>query len=109
MLPKKQRIPRKHFSLLKQAKASSNEMFLVRFAPSFSEGSRFCFSAGKKIAKKAVLRNRMRRVGYRIIAGLIPSIRRGFLIHVSFRAVPINEEDAKQSLSQVLKKSGLIK
>ena len=47
----------------------------------YSEGknSKFSFSISKKVEKSAVLRNKMRRIGYKVIENELNSIKKGFL------------------------------
>ena len=73
MLPKNRRIQRKDFSfILKNGKRYNSPHLLVYVVKlnysDTSTKSRFSFSVSKKVSKKAVDRNRLRRRGYSIIA-----------------------------------------
>ena len=93
--------------MLKGAKFK-NDLFLLKFAPTKSQ-SRFCFSVSKKIAKNAVVRNRLRRAGYRLLQKHLPKIKPNTLTLFSFKTVPKNDEEIIKSLESILKESKLIK
>jgi len=69
----------------------------IRVARSYSgvkqintKESRFSFVIPKKAVKKAVSRNKLRRVGYGIIQKNLPNIKRGYLIGFFFKKNVIN-------------------
>ena len=99
------------FPLLDGAKTFKNNLFLLRFAtqnkPNVS--SRFCFSVSKKVAKQAVVRNRMRRTGYQLLEKYIPEIKPNILAVFSFKTIPQNNEKIAENLESVLKESNLLK
>jgi ribonuclease P protein component len=121
MFPKSKRIPRKMFPLLSNgAKTFKNNLFLLRFvsqsvqSSEFSHldknySSRFCFSVSKKVAKNAVMRNKMRRAGYRLLEKYFFEIRPKIIASFSFRKIPKNDEEIVRNLESVLKESKLIK
>lgn len=108
MLPKKQRIPRDLFPLLIKGKIFKNKLFLLRVVSYQGVGSRFCFSVSKKVAKSAVVRNRWRRAGYRLIKPFIPKIKPNLLITLSFLTIPKDIEDVGINIGNILKESKLI-
>lgn len=65
MLPKQNRLPKSRVQyILKKGSALFNKNFTVKFLPSENpetEESRFCVIVSKKIAAKAVPRNKLRR------------------------------------------------
>jgi ribonuclease P protein component len=95
--------------LLNGAKVFKNNLFLLRFVRGDASGSRFCFSVSKKVAKSAVVRNRMRRTGYRLLKKYVPDIKPNILAIFSFRTVPKNDEDFIKNLDLVLNESELVK
>ena len=95
--------------LLNGAEIYRNNLFLLRFVPNQEKISRFCFSISKKVAKNAVVRNKMRRAGYRLLKKYLPEIKPGLLINFSFKALPRNSEEIIKNLESILKKSKLIK
>jgi len=101
------------FPLLQNgAKTFKNKLFLLRFVvknePKNKE-SRFCFSVSKKIAKMAVLRNKLRRTGYQSLKEHLLKIKPEILAIFSFKEVPKNKEEIDQNLESILKESKLIK
>lgn len=101
------------FPLFKNgAKFVKSGIFLLRFVsgPSQNSGeSRFCFSVSKKIAKNAVLRNKLRRTGYNLIKKYITKIKPNNLIVFSFQKLPKTESEVAEDIESVLKSSKLIK
>ena len=92
------------------AKVFKNNLFLLRFVPNNEQkNSRFCFSVSKKVAKSAVVRNRMRRSGYNLLKKHIPQIKPNTLATFSYRAAPKNNDDIIKNLESILKESNLIK
>ncbi|MDD5092877.1 MAG: ribonuclease P protein component [Dehalococcoidia bacterium] len=49
-------------AVFKCGKASANDFMVLRAMPNGLEVSRFCFVVSKKVGKKAVLRNRVKRL-----------------------------------------------
>lgn len=106
MLPKNRRIPRKMFPLLSDgAKVFKNNVFLLRFVQGNNKESRFCFSVSKKIAKNAVIRNRLRRTGYQLLEKYVPKIKPGVLALFSFRKIPKDDEEIIRNLNSILNDS----
>ncbi len=90
MLPKKQRIERKFFDqILKNGKRFNSPSFTLYVAKISTEttdlGSRFSFSASKKVAKQAVDRNKLRRRGYSVINRNIDKIKTGNFYFFSYK------------------------
>lgn len=95
-------------SLLEGAKIFKNNLFLLRFKE--TEGlSRFAFSVSKKVAKRAVVRNKMRRYGYGTLVKYLDKIKSGVLAHFSFREEPKDWVDVDKNLAESLKKTNLFK
>ena len=106
MLPKNKRIPRKMFPLLSNgAKKFKNNLFLLRFVPGNGSQSRFCFSVSKKVAKSAVVRNKLRRTGYKLLEKYIPQIKSNILAMFSYRVVPKKQEEIIKNLESILNDS----
>jgi ribonuclease P protein component len=98
------------FPLLRErTKVFKNGVFLLKFVQGDNKESRFCFSVSKKIAKNAVIRNKMRRAGYRLLVKYIPEIKTDILALFSFRAIPKDDTEIVKSLESILKESKLIK
>lgn len=107
MLPKNRRIPRKMFPLLQnRAKVFKNNLFLLRFVQNKEQKvSRFCFSVSKKVAKSAVVRNRLRRNGYRLLEKYKDQIKPSALAVFYFRAMPKDEKEITKKLESILNDS----
>jgi ribonuclease P protein component len=121
MFPKNRRIPRKMFPLLQNgAKTFKNKLFLLRFVSIKKESppasgaralraGRFCFSISKKVSKKAVIRNKLRRAGYRTLKEHLFKIKPEILAIFSFKEVAKNNKEIEKNLESILKESNLIK
>lgn len=109
MLPKNQRIPRELFGNLKKANIlSSNDLLLIRGVSQPSGPSRFCVSVSKKVAKKAVLRNKLRRKGYKSIKSLYLSIQKPVLAQISFKKAELNDKVINESIKSLFQKTKII-
>lgn len=105
------------FPLLSGGKVFKNNLFLLRVVSLSEKGSppasqaralragHFCFSVSKKVAKNAVVRNRLRRTGYRLLGKYIPQIKPGILAIFSFRTMPKNNDDIIKNLESILNDS----
>jgi ribonuclease P protein component len=91
------------------AKTFKNNLFFLKFVPQNDPGSRFCFSVSKKVAKSAVVRNRLRRSGYRLLLRYISDIKPKIITIFSFKTVPKNDEEIIKNLESILRESKLIK
>jgi ribonuclease P protein component len=88
MLPKSQRINRELFAeVLARGNSFHTEFFslrLLRMNPDSREKGRFSFVVSKKVSKKAVVRNRIRRRGYAAVRNLgkhsVPAIAAGIFV-----------------------------
>ena len=106
MLPQNRRIPRKMFPLLLNGnKVFKNNLFLLRWVYGKDPQSRFCFSVSKKVAKSAVVRNKMRRSGYRALEKYLPQIKPNVLAVFSYRMVPKSNDDIINNLKSILNDS----
>jgi ribonuclease P protein component len=104
MLPKKKRIPRSLFPLLlKEGKTFKNDLFLVKIAFDKVPGGKFSFSISKKIAKSAVVRNKMRRWGYHFIQNHLNMIPDALLANFSFRKMPKNKGEVFENLTLIIR------
>lgn len=109
MLPKNRRIPRKMFPIIAGSpKTFRNNLFLLKITESKEPQSRFCFSVSKKVSKKAVTRNKLRRSGYRFVEKHLSGVQSGVLAIFYFKAVPKNNDELERGLESILKSSKLI-
>ncbi|MDP3874992.1 MAG: ribonuclease P protein component [bacterium] len=82
MLPKNRRIPRKLFiSLLESGKHFNSKHFSLRVTS--SDKVRVAVSVSKKISKKAVVRNKVRRRAYSAVRSLIPNLTNNLFLLVA--------------------------
>jgi len=51
----------------------------------------------------------MRRLGYRAIEDFIPKIKKGVLVHLTYRALPKNDQEVFKNIESILTQSNLIK
>lgn len=86
MLSKQLRVSRVVFKKLRRPiKTYSSAHLTVRvFSSIKSEKSKFSVSVSKKIEKKAVLRNKMRRLAYDSIKDNLDFLARNYIIHFIF-------------------------
>jgi len=108
MLPKKQRIQRKMFHA-GASRVFGNALFVARVFDTGESAARIGFSVSKKISKSAVIRNKLRRMGYRVARGLISLLKPGIAVAISFKKIPKTEEEVTKNLNAILKESKLIK
>lgn len=109
MFPKNKRIPRKLFVFFKkEAKTFKNELFLIKVSKS-PDTTRFCFSVSKKVAKSAVVRNKIRRIGYRTLSKYITKIKQNIMVLFVFNKIPEDNTEINQKILEILKRSNLIK
>jgi ribonuclease P protein component len=115
MLPKQSRIPRKLFTHLigqnqpGRANYYNSKHFTLRFAPSPTTKPHVAVSVSKKISKKAVTRNTIRRRVYSAISGMLPRLKGELMLFVARPGSDVLKgEDLKLELEELLLKSGLI-
>lgn len=112
MLPKKRRIERKDFGkILKASKKLNSPHFLLNIAIDKDiSPSRFSFSISKKVAKSAVDRNRLRRIGYSIIEKNLNRLETGFSAHFVYKKItPVeNFGSLEKEILELLSKSSVL-
>ena len=74
----------------------------------YEKNSKFGFSISKKTAKSAVVRNRLRRTGYRMLKKYLPTIKTKILANFIFINTPKNSEEIEKNLESILKQSNLV-
>ncbi|TSC70546.1 MAG: hypothetical protein CEO12_267 [Parcubacteria group bacterium Gr01-1014_46] len=90
MLPKKRRIERKYFGqIMSQGKRYNSPSFTLYLAKmDVGNGlpdSKFSFSVSKKVLKRAVDRNKLRRRGYSVISRNLKKIKPGFFVFFLYK------------------------
>ncbi len=100
MLPKNRRISRKLFKeIISQKKRFSSQNFSLQVAS--NDKARFAVSVSKKISKKAVVRNKIRRRVYSVIGEFMSETKPGFYLII---AKPGAQEIKGEKLRNELKK-----
>ncbi len=110
MLRASLRISKALFPLLMGGKSFAGEFFSVKVSASPDKAtSRFAFVVSKKVAKTAVMRNRLRRRGYAALRPLIPSLARGRLVGFFAKNNAVLAPTSKIALDirAILTKSGM--
>ena len=105
MLSKKERIPRELFTSFRGGRLFHSSHFLLRQDLGGSS-ARIGVSVSKKVSKKAVVRNLVRRRAYSALAPLLPTLPSGMYV---FSAKPgaqaLKGENLSAELAELLKKS----
>lgn len=113
MLAKQYRLKKnKDFDLLfKKGKYVSNGLFFLVFKKNKLKNSRFGFIIGKKISKKAITRNKIRRKISEIIRMMMDNVKAGFDIVVGVKPDIIDKDyqEIKKELEGLFKKAKLTK
>lgn len=105
MLPKHKRVSREDMGFIKKANVfGSNDLFSLRAIEKGLPNSKISFSVSKKVAKSAVVRNRLRRFGYRSVESIIDSIK-NYLIVFYFKKIPKGFEEVEEGVKDLLNKT----
>ncbi|MGB3922012.1 MAG: ribonuclease P protein component [Minisyncoccia bacterium] len=104
MLPRNRRISRELFEvILKFGKKVDSKYFFLRTAP--SKTARLAVSVSKKISKKAVVRNKIRRRTYSVVRELLPALpKKLFLLIAKPGTDKLRGEELKNELAELLSK-----
>lgn len=106
MLAKKNRIPRKLFkNLLEEKRYFNSPHFSLRVAHS-TDNARIAVSVSKKVSKKAVDRNKLRRRAYATVLPMVKDLRNKFyLISAKPGAEKLKMEQLREEIMNLLSKS----
>ncbi len=98
MLKKSRRISRSDFNgFNRPLKSVKGDFFIARiFQLNPKIASKFAFSVSKKQEKSAVARNRIRRLGYVVLANYLPTIQNGIAVHFILQK---RSEDPKRDIN----------
>jgi len=114
MLPLSQRIRRRDFDdIFKKGRfwqSDNVSLVTLKIEGPDSNKSKFAFSASKKVSKKAVVRNKLRRRGYAAIQKLISKTKPSFLAVFIFKkeADSLSFEEIEKEITFLLRKSKLL-
>jgi len=118
MLPKNRRIPKQEFPyILSSGKRVSSPHLLLYISPipqKKAQLSRFTFSVSKKIAKKAVERNKLRRWGYASIRNILKNIKEngsGYFLFFSFKknSISLGYKTVETEIQELLSAADMLK
>lgn len=113
MLNKKRRIRRKSFGgvLIKGRRYNSPHLLMYINKSSADTPSRFSFSVSKKVAQKAVDRNKYRRRGYSVISRNIGKIKLDHFFVFSFKkgSAGLKFSELEKEILELLSISGMLK
>ncbi len=102
MFSKKKRVNKELFNtIMKEGRMLSTPLFTFKY---LSGEPVFAVVAPKSVAKKATLRNALRRRGYAVLRSFSPTANNGLLFYKK-QAITASLEDIKQDIGNVLKKS----
>ena len=108
MLKKESRATKNDFKLIgKPDKTIQGEFFTARVFGHEGSPLKFAVSISKKVEKKAVLRNKIRRLSYEVVRRMLPDIKNKlkdkFIIHFILKSKPkVFPEDVNQDMNNIL-------
>jgi len=96
-------------SVFKNGRIFSDEFLFLKVKKNNLQDSRFGFIIGKKISKKAVVRNKIKRRLREIIRKKLASIESGFDVVIGAKEKIINKDywEIEKEIGKLLKKAGL--
>ena len=111
MLPRSQRLSVEQFAtVMKEGRANHSSLFLVR-ALVTADHTRISVTISSKIAKTAVLRNRIRRKLYEAIKPLYSGVKEHIHVVVIAKApiLTMSQSDIETEIKSVFVKAGLLR
>ena len=106
MLPKKKRVTKSVFlSINKEGKTFSTPLFLFSYIK--NKPYQYAFVSPKKIFKTAVLRNKLRRMGYNILRSIPLKSGSGIFFYKKQILITPTPE-IKENIIFILKKTGIL-
>ena len=112
MLPKKNRLTTKEFSeVFSDGKTFSSNAFTLRYTKKKNIKNTKCsFVVSKKIAKKAVERNKLRRAGYFILSEIKDSVSLGSscIFFLKKEGKNLSPSEIKIEIKNLLRKAGVL-
>ncbi len=109
MLPFKNRLKKeKDFQqVFNKGRFINSDLISVRFLDNNTDDTRVGFIVSKKVSKKAVLRNRVKRKLREVMRANMEKIKGGFDIIITAKSIELEKID--KTLEELLKRSNLIK
>lgn len=105
MLPSSRRVPRALFKeIIEGGKYSNAQHFSLKSARGGGKPARIAVSVSKKVSKKAVVRNKIRRRAYSALSALISRIDPGlYLVSAKPGAEKLGRKELEGELKQLFK------
>lgn len=105
MLPKAERLTTKDIKALAQGKSVFGTLVSLRFLP--ADGTKFAVAVSKKVAARAVDRNRIRRRVYAVVRDVKLSISKSFFVMVSPKkdCLTAPKESIKEDINRLFNKA----
>lgn len=110
-MPKERRLKKGAIKLiLKKGRSINTGSISLKYLFSPSERSAFAVIVSIKTAKKAVLRNKLKRRGRAIITKLLPIIREGFLTLIFFKRESVQKKTnvLEREIVDLFKKASIL-
>lgn len=86
-----------------------NNLFVIKHLPVKTDIVRFAFVVSTKVSKKAVIRNRIRRVLREQVRAYQKDFKPGdYIVIVNIKAVPLSNSELRENFQQFLKKVNLL-
>ncbi len=111
MIPKNQRISRENFeNIMKKGGLTNSGLFSLRFLKNPENTTHFSVVVSKKVAKTAVLRNKIRRRGYSIFGKIQKELKNPYFIILFAKkgAEKANFNETEAQIEEILKKSKIL-
>ena len=112
MLPKIQRVKKELFPIIfKKGRGWRLDFFSLSIFPLAGQKSSFAFIVSNKMAKKAVLRNKIKRRMRAVIAKHLSEIKEGYAAVFVLKSPPGHAafKDIEDNICQLLKKAKILK
>lgn len=103
MLPKKRKLTEKDFSSLKKrGKALHSPNFsLTVYETVGGKPAKFSFVVSKKVSKKSVARNKLKRIGYEAVRHLLPRIKKDGVFCIFFLKTGSEKTQSEQLYREI--------
>lgn len=109
MLPKHKRLDKHLFDqVFSDAQTIRGRSCYIKYSDLKMESTRVSVVVSKKVARRAVARNRLRRKGYQALAQLHPHIRSGLGLIVFVNNPNITTDELAHECRGLLKRAGLL-
>ena len=112
MIPQKRKLTKDDFSYQKipAKKAYSDNATLIIFKTKPNDNTKFSFIVSKAVSKKSVIRNKLKRIGYRTINSVLKNIENGFNCLFFFKKSASNatEDVLHNEIVYLLRKTGVL-